>query len=386
MKRKSCILLSVILTMLFNSSCRKEGQLIERTETHERQEEPAELSQDDSITSTPNVTQADNQPKINPTTTQEHPVPSLIAPMTGLDTNVWEVFPEAADLVHCQVTYITQSIDSTMWFGCVGGVSSYDGTEWKVYKRENEFSNSKITAVSYDPGGGVWVGTENDGLYKFDEGIWFHYTKEEGLIDNEVTAIGVSREGIVWIGTRSGITRLANNLWSTYSPLVYENEGYITSITATENGTVWAGFDNGGLVHFDGLSWHTKLIDLGKKRVAQLSSSSDGSVWMIRGESIVSISDNSVIEYPSNTFSYSPPLTITVTKDGSVWVGAWGGFKIATLIGSSWNAIGGEDIQQFTAMHNNALPFGGVFSIFEDSSGAFWFGTEWGAYRYSNQE
>lgn len=304
------------------------------------------------------------------------------SPMGELDSKTWSVFPEAATLNQCRVTYITQTTDSVMWFGCGLGVTSFDGFQWRTYTSDDTFGNSRITAISPDPRQGLWLGTEINGLYRFDGELWHHVSEKEHLIDSEVTAITVSNEGVLWVGTRSGLFTFEDNQWHSNNFAELYNNTYITNIAVTSNNTIWAGLETGRLVYFDGVEWREKHVGGIGSKIVSLSPSSDNSLWLIKGKDIIQIFGNQDFIYPSDAFNYSPPMTITVTRDGSVWIGTWVGYKIALLQGKKWKTINGEDILEYSSTTEHSLPFNGVFAIYEDNTGALWFGTVRGAYKF----
>lgn len=318
-----------------------------------------------------------------PTITETEYLPSLEAPINGLEIDEWSVFPEAANLLKCHINFITQTIENTIWFGCGSGVVSFDGSNWNTYASNELFNFSVITVMSPAPDGSLWLGTENDGLIIFDGNKWEHISSNDGLVNDEITSIAITSNGIIWVSTKNGISQFDGNKWHSHFPEQIQGNDYISSIAETADGKIWFGTNQGMILFLDGTDWrrYTKTYGEFGSRIVDMAVL-DNSLWVVRGKDILHIFGDETDLYQSEAFEYSPPLTITVAKDGSVWVGSWGGYKIATLVGSSWNTIGGEDIQVFTSTHNNSLPFDGVFSIFEDSAGAFWFGTEWGAYKY----
>jgi hypothetical protein len=46
-----------------------------------------------------------------------------------------------------------------MWFGTEGGVSRYDGTNWKSFTREDGLVDDLVRAILEDREGNLWFGT-----------------------------------------------------------------------------------------------------------------------------------------------------------------------------------------------------------------------------------
>ena len=71
------------------------------------------------------------------------------------------------------------------------------------------FSNgAAITALEKDKNGKIWIATDGDGLYTYNNGQIQHYTHNDSkssLNSNKVQSLEVDRDGKVWVGTNRGI-------------------------------------------------------------------------------------------------------------------------------------------------------------------------------------
>ena len=94
------------------------------------------------------------------------------------------------------------------WFGTWGGgLSRFDGKNWKTYTTQDGLSGNFIHVVTIDPKGILWVGTEG-GVSKFDGKKWKTYTTRDGLLNNNVFSIAFDKEGHKWFGTWTGLSKL----------------------------------------------------------------------------------------------------------------------------------------------------------------------------------
>ncbi len=89
--------------------------------------------------------------------------------------------------------------------------------------------------------GNKWIGSQNSGLYKFEEGIWKNYnTKNSGLIGNIIFGLDFDKSGVLWIGTGYGVNKFDGKKWIT---LTNSNSGlctnYVNAIKFEENGKQW---------------------------------------------------------------------------------------------------------------------------------------------------
>jgi ligand-binding sensor domain-containing protein len=66
-------------------------------------------------------------------------------------------------------------------------------------------ASSVITVIYRDPLGGMWVGTDWDGLYQWTGKAFRNYRTQDGLAGNRVRALLRDRQGALWISARSGL-------------------------------------------------------------------------------------------------------------------------------------------------------------------------------------
>jgi signal transduction histidine kinase/ligand-binding sensor domain-containing protein/DNA-binding response OmpR family regulator len=181
-----------------------------------------------------------------------------------------------------------------------------------------------------------------------------HNTINEGLSQNAVFAILQDNKGFMWFGTKDGLNR-----YDGYSFVVYQHNpfdtttvsaNYITALFEDSRGYIWIGTLNGGLNCFD--------------RDAEI-------FHHIRYRSI-----------GSNNFNTNEIKSIAEDKTGNIWVatGNDGLFKI-TLNHKNYSAAG---YKQYIHQENKSesLSSNNTSTLFFDSKGILWVGTENGVNRF----
>ena len=114
-------------------------------------------------------------------------------------------------------------------------------------------SENDITALTYAPGSGLWVGTAADGLYNIPADTTQslrHFTTANGLLHNTITALLADRAGRVWVGTHG--TGLA-----VYEPAAQKFSHYrltpngldASSFAEDTDGGLWLGTEGDGLFY-----------------------------------------------------------------------------------------------------------------------------------------
>jgi ligand-binding sensor domain-containing protein len=100
------------------------------------------------------------------------------------------------------------AFDGTLWVSSCdvdGGVSHFDGHNWKTYDKHYGLGDDCVEALSIAPDGIVWAGTAS-GATKFDGTLWTNFTTTDGLVDNKINTIAVDQKAGVWIGTDVGVS------------------------------------------------------------------------------------------------------------------------------------------------------------------------------------
>ena len=142
-----------------------------------------------------------------------------------------------------------------LWVGTENGLNAFDPkTEsFRVYAPPAKPSTFRW--ISQDSGGGLWLSTGWNGVYRFDPvtakfTVYRHSNAPGALSSDAANAVCVDRSGIVWVGTQSGLNRLdpATGTATLYNP--GQSSISIDSILEDARGSLWLGTED-GLVRFD---------------------------------------------------------------------------------------------------------------------------------------
>jgi len=98
--------------------------------------------------------------------------------------------------------------DRTVYFGTTDGMLIvYNGESWKVYDNNALRITSAIHAITVDTSGAVWLGTDGDGVIRFQDGAVEHYTIDDGIPYNAVRSLAY-HDGLLWMACYGGIASL----------------------------------------------------------------------------------------------------------------------------------------------------------------------------------
>lgn len=248
------------------------------------------------------------------------------------------------------------------WFGTnAGGMSRYKDGDWKTYFPMHGLADYWIYAFANADDGGLWIGTWAGANYLNREtGEFKTYVKE--LINEWVYGISVDSKGVVWFGTEGGVSRFDGDNWVSWShkdglggenpdALPFSrntglgtrsrhdlgilnngkatyNPGYIFSILADHEDTIWAGTWGGGVTRYQNGSW-TNLMEkdgLAGNIVYSIVQAADGSYWFGTNKGLSRYDGETWYSWNvHNGLPNNDVYAIAIEDDGDIWIGTLGG-------------------------------------------------------------
>ena len=175
--------------------------------------------------------------------------------------------------------------NNNIWFGTEGGLSLFNGKQWKNWNHKNglgasyeivkhdnrlatdsfkgsHHSNQVINLpntenVSYRPNyivsmlldqsNRLWIGTWGGGLSMFDPEtqVFRNYTVKHGLPGNYILAIHEGSDGNLWIGSNKGLSKFDGTTFLNYSQTNGLISDYVFSIEFDNDSFLWVGGHHG---------------------------------------------------------------------------------------------------------------------------------------------
>lgn len=145
------------------------------------------------------------------------------------------------------ISSIREDKPGKLWVGVMGGgLYRFENSRWRAYKTGDGLSGSGVKCLSLEPGGDLWIGTQNGLNYLNTQDFTFSvFTTHQGLSDNEINCMYRDSTGTAWIGTRNGLTRLRDGV---FIPLhhheLFMNNG-IYVILEDDEGFFWFSSNKG---------------------------------------------------------------------------------------------------------------------------------------------
>lgn len=280
------------------------------------------------------------------------------------------------------VRTIFQDSRGNIWFGHNGGgLSRYNGNQYQNLSSGLDILQSDITSILETDGEKMWITSSESGALlihnPFVENDEISYEQYKGnRLSDRVFYSYKDRKGKIYFMTDMGITTYNANLndFENYTPPNLPRYFLITRMYEDAEGFYWFGTFNGGLYKYDP---HTETIvifdslrdGLAHNFISFITGSRDGDVWAgTWGGGITRIRGNSLKTFNTgNGLPDNEIWMITEDLEGNV------------LIGTNNNGLCIFKGEHFISYReSDGLIYPQVWAILEDSQGKFWLGTEKG--------
>ena len=204
------------------------------------------------------------------------------------------------------VRSVSEDTNGLLWAVSQSGVVSRSaGNGWTPLSANDGWSVSYAQCVAADPNGGVWIGTQYLGLYRWQNGaVTTSLSRTNGLQGDLVNSLLTVPSGAAWIGSEAvdgqqhALSRYQAGELRTF-PLP-PGSGTVAAMSVDRAGDCWAATANGLLlrVHEDVLMNETTKTLAVPHAIRCLLTTGDGSLWIgYAGEGVGRLKAGRFIHY-----------------------------------------------------------------------------------------
>jgi signal transduction histidine kinase/ligand-binding sensor domain-containing protein/CheY-like chemotaxis protein len=155
-----------------------------------------------------------------------------------------QVRPETFAREYIRVIY--EDRHGAIWLGTnLNGVFKYDDEQLTSYTEKNGLSNNAVRDLVEDRNGNLWIGTRGGGLNRLKDGRVTVYTERDGLASNGIQALYLDGDNTLWIATRQGLDRLKGGRFATYTTKDGLYSSFVYNIVEDDHGYLWMNCSKG---------------------------------------------------------------------------------------------------------------------------------------------
>jgi ligand-binding sensor domain-containing protein len=270
----------------------------------------------------------------------------------------------------------------TVWAGGMDGVFEIDAKTRTVRRKiESAPPLSYVKDILIDGQGGVWI-AHFAGLSRWDGKRLVTYTTEDGLPDNRVNALATDREGSLWVGTWGGVAIIRGRDFSRIETITSTQgllHNMVNVILCDSRGEMWFGSHvapAGGISLYRDGRWRYFTVKEGLPHndITSFLEQAPGKIWAGTGY----FEHGGAVLFTGNRDSWRIERILT-KEDGLA------GWRVRTIFPDSAGDLWfGSETDGVARLHNGAFsilskkdgfPHQEITSILEDEDRNLWFGT-----------
>ncbi|MGD0616822.1 MAG: two-component regulator propeller domain-containing protein [Bryobacteraceae bacterium] len=127
-----------------------------------------------------------------------------------------------------------------MWVGTDwDGLYQWTGRDFRNYRTQDGLAGNRIRALLRDRQGALWISAVGAGVSRFFQGTFTNFGTAAGLAGNRVHAIHEDVDGTLWFATRGGLSRLRDGKFFSYTSASGLLVNFVYSILDDGLGNFW---------------------------------------------------------------------------------------------------------------------------------------------------
>lgn len=259
----------------------------------------------------------------------------------------------------------------------------------KITKPKGMNREAVIVIGIQDKEGSIWLGSNGDGIYRFNGKSFVQFTTNDGLNSNNIYSVIEDKTGAIWIGTNKGLNKfdgekfvdipiVINNNYSLFLNQSQNNispqENKVWSMMVDKKGTIWLGTDD-GIYCYNGKKF-TRFLDnqdlinqdsLKLKAIFSILEQKNGNIVFTACQSEgISSFDGKTLRNIIPYKNVGRTDRVIEDKNKNLWFAC------------VFKGVGRFDGKNFTQNVFNEKAINGPSNIVEDRKGNIWFDTQEG--------
>lgn len=308
-----------------------------------------------------------------------------IADLSKKDITITTLEASGDNAANRFVLAIVADKEHRKWVGTnKGGVNVYDvtGKEFRTVRHDAGLTSNLVNAFYEDQKSNLWIGTEGGGadVWNADRSR-FSFYKVPQLPGNTVTGITQDGEANIWMATfGGGIAKISPSGKTDHYRLINFADGWenklVTCVYYDSKNNIWATtYENGHLYCFNRQANRFETFDASLGDLMSIKEDRAGTLWVGNAHDLIRIDPVN-----KNHQYYRIGKTVrSVYEDsrGRFWVGSEGGGLVL------FDRKAGKIVKRYT--EDDGLTNNSIMCILEDSTGCLWMSTANGLNKFDPQ-
>ncbi|KQV84577.1 hypothetical protein ASD15_05145 [Massilia sp. Root351] len=185
-----------------------------------------------------------------------------------------------------EVDTMAQTADGWLWLGTVTGLHRFDGVHFEAFKPAagEGLLGKRITSLTAQPNGDLWIGYTFGGLSRLRNGRLQHFASGPGNPIGATYNLVVESDDSIWVASTTGLMRYSGGRWEKIGTDWDYPATRAEFVHLDQHGRLWAA-DNKALYLLDRAT--RKFRPTGHTVTSPLiTESPDGRTWLIGKESM----------------------------------------------------------------------------------------------------
>ena len=311
----------------------------------------------------------------------------LRSPLSGIDRDrrlneLYHTSWTMKDGAPSEIFAIAQTRDGYLWLGTTTGLVRFDGIHFENYESPfgQAFPAKNVSSLLAVPDGGLWIGFSSGEVSLLKDGRITTYSQKEGLPHSTVRSMVRDRQGRIWAASLTGLSQFNGSKWRSIGA-DWNFSGGATAALVNHAGTIWIG-DVYNMTFLPQGAGKFQTVATGLRYVTSLAETAAGTVWMSQL--------SGPVRSVRPPFSYQPTeaqagsLKVIFDDRGSLWVPTLGKGLWRAPHPERFETYKPEELQALTERYTraNGLTSDYAETVFQDSEGDIWVGTNAGLDRF----